>query len=119
MRCRVPVDLKCATETTFFAPSVADHDENVRALALEGISSVLRSGDHDAGLLLLWPQLPVNMLDAHVDFKSLICSRCRCNFAMCPCSTMNLLTLWGIDVPNPGLVAQAARRQSLRSIPTS
>ena len=29
--------------------SVGDHDEYVRALALEGISSVLRRGDNDAG----------------------------------------------------------------------
>eukprot|EP00435_Cladocopium_sp_Y103_P039204 s3717_g10.t1 len=37
-----------------FASSVGDPDENVRALALEGISSVLKRGDHetDTGRLI-------------------------------------------------------------------
>lgn len=35
-----------------FASSVGDPDENVRALALEGISSVLKRGDHETGDLV-------------------------------------------------------------------
>ena len=32
------------------AVRVGDPDENVRALALEGISSIIKRGDHEAGL---------------------------------------------------------------------
>ena len=48
-----PENLKRSTNSQMFQSllplSVGDHDEYVRALALEGISSVLRRGDNDAG----------------------------------------------------------------------